>query len=159
MSTALSPKIDPTLDLVITRVIKAPRKAVWNAWTDPAAFEQWWIPAPALCKVAAMDLRPGGAFITRVSENGAPFAPHIDACFLAVDHMERIVFTTALVAGWRPAENPFITAVITMQDHPDGTDYHAHVMHKNPADRATHHELGFYDGWGTVIEQLAKMLE
>jgi uncharacterized protein YndB with AHSA1/START domain len=52
-----------------------------------------------------------------------------------------------------------MTAIITLTDHPDGTDYAAHVMHKSPADRAMHAELGFYDGWGTVIGQLASFLE
>jgi uncharacterized protein YndB with AHSA1/START domain len=106
-----------------------------------------------------MDLRPGGSFVTQISENSAAFAPHMRACFLAVDDLERIVFTNALVGGWRPAEQPFMTAIITLQDHPLGTDYVAHVMHKNNADRNMHEELGFYDGWGTVGEQLARLAE
>ncbi len=64
------------------------------------------------------------------------------------------VFTRALVAGWRPAESPFITAIITLKDHPEGTEYAAHVMHKNGADRTMHDEAGFADGWGTAIGQL-----
>ena len=32
-------------------------------------------------------------------------------------------------------------------------------MHKNNADRNMHEEMGFYDGWGTVIEQLAALVE
>jgi uncharacterized protein YndB with AHSA1/START domain len=151
--------VNPDLDLTISRVIKAPRSVVWNAWTDPASFEQWWIPAPAKCKVVDMDLRPGGAFVTQMSEDGGPFAPHLSGCFLAVDEMERIVFTNALVGGWRPAEQPFMTAIITLRDHPLGVDYVAHVMHKDNADRNMHDELGFYDGWGTVIEQLAARVE
>jgi uncharacterized protein YndB with AHSA1/START domain len=149
----------PDLDLTISRVIKAPRSAVWRAWTDPASFEQWWIPAPARCKVVDMDLRPGGAFVTQISEDGGDFLPHMNACFLAIDDLERIVFTDALVGGWRPAEQPFVTAIITLRDHPLGTDYVAHAMHKNDADRKRHEELGFYDGWGTVTEQLARLAE
>ncbi|MGY4397288.1 uncharacterized protein YndB with AHSA1/START domain [Sphingomonas sp. UYAg733] len=151
--------IDPELDLTISRIIKAPRGAVWRAWAEPANFERWWIPAPARCQVVAMDLRPGGALETRMSENGGDFGPHLSACFLAVDAAERIVFTSALVAGWRPAEHPFMTAIITMADHPDGTDYTAYAMHKNGADRAMHQNLGFADGWGTVIAQLAALVE
>jgi uncharacterized protein YndB with AHSA1/START domain len=151
--------VNPELDLTISRVIKAPRSLVWNAWTDPASFEQWWIPAPATCKVVEMDLRPGGAFVTKMSENGGAFTPHLSACFLAVDDRERLVFTNALVGGWRPAEHPFMTAIITLKDHPQGTEYHAHVMHKSNADRNMHEKLGFYDGWGTVIEQLAALVE
>jgi uncharacterized protein YndB with AHSA1/START domain len=151
--------LNPDLDLTISRVIKAPRSTIWNAWTDPRSFEQWWVPAPAKCKVLDMDLSPGGALLTEISENGADFAPHMNACFLAVDALERIVFTTCLTRGWRPAEQPFITAIISLKDHPDGTDYAAHVMHKSNADRNMHVELGFNDGWGTVIEQLARLVE
>lgn len=150
---------DPDLDLTISRLIKVPRSVIWHAWTDPARFEQWWVPAPARCQVVDMDLRPGGAFVTRISEGGGAFVPHLDACFLAVDDHARIVFTNSLVAGWRPAENPFMTAIITLKDHPEGTDYAAHVMHRSNADRNMHEEMGFHDGWGTVIGQLARLVE
>ncbi len=150
---------DPTLDLTISRVIETPRSVVWGAWTDPAHFEQWWVPAPAKCKVLEMDLRPGGSFVTQISEHGGAFMPHLRGCFLAVGDRERIVFTTALTGGWRPAEQPFMTAIITLRDHPRGTDYVAHVMHKNNADRNLHEEMGFYAGWGAVTEQLATLVE
>lgn len=153
----LSP--DPDLDLTVTRVIRAPRLMVWNAWTDQASFEQWWIPAPAKCKVVEMDLRPGGSLVTRISEGGGDFVPHLTACFLVVDHLERIVFTNALTGGWRPAENPFMTAIITLKDHKIGTEYVAHVMHRSKSDRDTHEQMGFYDGWGTVAGQLATFAE
>jgi uncharacterized protein YndB with AHSA1/START domain len=150
---------DPDLDLTISRVIKAPRRVIWNAWTDRASFEQWWVPAPAKCKVLELELQPGGSFVTQISENGGDFMPHMKACFLAVDHLERIVFTDALIGGWRPAERSFMTATITLQDHPMGTEYVAHVMHKNNADRNRHEAMGFYDGWGAVTEQLANLAE
>ena len=54
---------------------------------------------------------------------------------------------------------PFITAVITLDDHDLGTAYRAVVMHKSPEDRNMHQELGFYDGWGTVTAQLAALVE
>ena len=137
---------NPDLDLTISRVIKAPRPVIWSAWTDRANFEQWWFPAPAKCKVLEMELRPGGSFVTQISENGGEFMPHLSACFLAIDDFERIVFTNALVGGWRPAEQPFMTAIITLNDHPKGTDYAARVMHKNNADRNMHEEMGFSTG-------------
>ena len=155
----MSPSLDPELDLTISRIIRAPRSLVWSAWSDPANFEQWWVPAPARCQVVAMDLHAGGALETRISEDGGAFVPHLSGCFLAVDQGERIVFTNSLVAGWRPAEHPFMTAIITLRDHPQGTDYSAHAMHKNGADRAMHENLGFADGWGTVIAQLAALVE
>jgi uncharacterized protein YndB with AHSA1/START domain len=149
----------PELDLTVARIIKAPRLAVWNAWADPSSFEQWWVPAPEVCRVVEMELRPGGSFRTEISQDGAEFGPHITGCFLAVDELERIVFTDALIAGWRPAKSSFVTAVITMKDHPDGTEYTATAMHRDAGDRDRHEELGFHDGWGTVIRQLAELVE
>ncbi|WP_106396555.1 SRPBCC family protein [Actinocorallia populi] len=149
----------PELDLTVSRVIGAPRSAVWNAWTDPASFARWWVPAPEVCRVLDMDLRPGGSFRTEISQDGAAFTPHITGCFLAVDELERIVFTDALVTGWRPAQASFVTAVITMRDHPDGTEYTATAMHRDTADRDQHEKLGFHDGWSTVTRQLAELVE
>ncbi len=151
--------LDPTLDLTVTRVIKAPRAAVWNAWTDPKSFEQWWVPAPQVCRVREMELRPGGPFRTEISDGGAEFGPHLAGCFLAVEELERIVFTDALLGGWRPSEASFMTAVIEMAEHPEGTEYSATALHRSGADRDRHEQLGFDDGWGTVTRQLAQLVE
>jgi uncharacterized protein YndB with AHSA1/START domain len=150
---------NPELDLSVSRVIRAPRHAVWRAWSDPAAFEQWWVPAPETCRVLELDLRPGGGFRTEFSIDGDAFEPHLAACFLAVDEFERIVYTDALLGGWRPAESSFVTAVVTMADHPDGTQYTATAMHRSRADRDRHEQLGFRDGWATVVGQLATLAE
>jgi uncharacterized protein YndB with AHSA1/START domain len=154
--------IDAMLDLTISRVIRAPRQSVWDAWADPRRFERWWLPAPYQCKVVEMDLRPGGGFVTRMSEDGHQFTPHLDACFLEVEPMVRIVFSNVLLGGWRPAETSYptpLTATMTFRDDDEGTRYDAHVMHRNDADRATHEQMGFHEGWGGVIEQLAALVE
>lgn len=149
----------PETDLEITRIIKAPRSVVWQAWTSPDQFAQWWIPAPALCRVVQMDVRPGGALLTEMSEGGGAFGPHMDACYLAVEEGRKIVLTNALSGGWRPAASPFMTAVISLDDHDQGTAYRAHVLHKDAETRAWHEEMGFFDGWGTVAAQLAALVE
>lgn len=155
----MSQDFNSELDLITTRVIRAPRSAVWKAWSTPSMFEKWWIPAPALCKVVQMDLSPGGAFETQISEDGGTFSPHLTGCFLEIVEGERIVFTNALTGGWRPAEQPFMTAIITLADHDNGTFYSARAMHKNNADKRMHDDLGFQDGWSTVCAQLARLVE
>jgi len=153
--------VDAELDLTLQRVIRAPREIVWRAWTDPARLERWWLPAPAVARVDRLELRPGGAFVSRMSEDGAEFVPHIDGVFLAVDAGTRIVFTNALDSTWRPArpEPVAMTAEITFADHDDGTDYRVLVRHGDPADRARHEDLGFLDGWGAVTAALAGIAE
>ncbi|GID92520.1 SRPBCC domain-containing protein [Amorphoplanes digitatis] len=153
--------MNPDLDLTLQRVIRAPRAAVWKAWTDPDRFAKWWLPAPAVCRVDRLEARPGGALVTRYSEDGVAFVPHMDAAFLVVDELERIVFTNAIDSSWRPATPAPVamTAEIVLTDRPDGTDYRVLVRHGDPAARARHEELGFADGWGTVTSQLAHSVE
>lgn len=153
--------MNPELDLTIERVIRAPRDVVWRAWTDPERLERWWLPAPYACRVERLETRPGGAFVTSMSEDGTTYGPHMDACFLVVEDQERIVFTNAIDSGWRPAspQPVCITAEFTFGSHPEGTEYRAVVRHADPASRDRHVELGFHDGWGTVTAQLAAYAE
>jgi uncharacterized protein YndB with AHSA1/START domain len=149
------------LDLGIERIIRAPRKAVWDAWTDPAHLAQWWVPAPARCRVERLEVCPGGGFITWISDASGTFVPHLDACFLKVEEFERIVFTNAVNSGWRPVNpNPVaMTAEVILLDHPEGTDYRIVVRHGDPAAKSRHVELGFAEGWGGVTDQLAHLVE
>ena len=153
--------MNPDLDLTLQRVIRAPRTMVWRAWTDPSQLKQWWVPAPTVARVDRLELRPGGALVTLVSDDGVEFVPHVDACFLVVDKASRIVFTNAVDSEWRPA-NPdpvAMVAEILLDDHPEGTDYRIIVRHGDPAARVRHEEIGFFDGWWSVTEQLAALVE
>lgn len=147
--------------LTISRLIAAPPSAVWNAWSVPENLAKWWIPAPIECQVVTLDLRPGGGFVTRMREAGAAdFQPHVDGCFLEAIPEKKLVFTTVLTEGWQPAE-PWLalTAILTFEAQDGGTLYSARVLHKTPEDSAKHDEMGFYEGWGTAIGQLAGLVE
>jgi len=104
------PDFDADLDLRIDRIIRAPRTRVWAAWTDPLKLARWWLPDPTHCRVDQLDVVPGGAFVTSMSDDGLVFGPHLDACLVVVDPGERIVFTNALDSRWRPA-NPTLVAM------------------------------------------------
>ena len=52
-----------------------------------------------------------------------------------------------------------MVAEILLDDHPAGTDYRVIVRHGDPAARARHEEIGFFDGWWSVTEQLAALVE
>ena len=82
--------MNPDLDLRLDRVIRAPRERVWSAWTDSDQLARWFIPAPMRLLVDRLEPRPGGAFVTRMSEDGAAFVPHLDAVFLAADEAEKL---------------------------------------------------------------------
>lgn len=154
-------ELDPTLDLALQRVIRAPRSAIWEAWTDPDLLARWWIPAPTQLRVDQLDVRPGGAFVTRMSDDGDTFVPHTDGIFLVVEPEQRLVFTNAITSSWRPTVPApvLMTAEIALVEHADGIEYTATVRHGSPEDRDLHEDLGFHDGWGSVTEALAALVE
>lgn len=146
-------------DLVISRLLRAPRAALWRAWTEPPLLAAWWCPKPWTTEVRAFELRAGGAFHTfmRGPDGGTSDNP---GSFLEIVPEQRIMFTTALVGGWRPATSWMpMTAVITMADAPGGTRYIATVKHPDRATRERHEQLGFFDGWNTCITQLEALAQ
>lgn len=153
--------IDPRLDLTLQRVIRAPRSAIWRAWTEPTQLQQWWVPAPTASRIDQLDVQPGGGFVSSMSDDGQAFVPHTDSIFLVTEPETRLVFTNAVNSAWRPAAPAPVamTAEITLADHPEGTDYRVVVRHGDPADRDRHERLGFFDGWRSVTSALAALVE
>ena len=52
-----------TKDLVITRILNAPREQVWKAWTEPEQIKKWWGPKDFTAPMIKNDLRTGGKFM------------------------------------------------------------------------------------------------
>ena len=150
-------------DLVLERILDAPRELVWRAWTDPEHMKRWWAPRPYQTPEVEVELKPGGKFYTRMTgPDGFDFRG--TGCVLEVVEGEKIAWTSALGPGFRPVEIvedcggfPF-TAIVTLEDNGDGrTRYKAVALHRNEADRETHAKMGFQEGWGTCADQLGEV--
>ncbi len=149
-------KPDPKLDLVLERVIDVPRELVWAAWTKPEHVKKWFTPAPWTVADCEIDLRPGGMFRTTMrSPEGKEF-PNV-GCYLEVVPNERLVWTDALLPGYRPAPNPFMSAVVLLKPEGKGTHYTAIAIHRDEAGRKQHEEMGFQEGWGKALDQLVAL--
>ena len=141
-------------DLVLERTLDAPRDLVWRAWSDPDHLKRWWAPRPYETPEAEMDVRPGGIFsIDIAGEDGREF-PNV-GCFLDVVPMERLVWTSMLFPGYRPAvfDDIPITAIVTMESVGTGTRYVFTALHRNEADLETNKASGFYQGTEIAVDQ------
>ncbi|HTL08517.1 MAG TPA: SRPBCC family protein [Chitinophagaceae bacterium] len=47
-------------ELLVTRVLNAPRTLVWEVWTNPDHIKNWWGPNGFTNTIYSMDFRPGG---------------------------------------------------------------------------------------------------
>ena len=150
--------IDPKLDFAIERFIDAPTRLVWEALTKSEHLKEWYMPkAWGSVSRAEMDVRPGGIFSIDIAVEGGPDSPNL-GCFLEVIPMKRLVWTSMLFPGYRPAvfDDIPITAIVTMETVGTGTRYVFTALHRNEADLATNKESGFYEGTEIAVDQLVE---
>ena len=144
-------------ELVITRLINAPREKVYRAWTDPELMKQWFAPKPYTTPVVGVDVRPGGsATIVMRSPDGQDMPNH--GVYLEVVPNQRLVSTDAYVKAWEPSPKPFMTLILTFEDEGGKTRYTARVRHWTVADREAHEKMGFHQGWGICTDQLEALV-
>jgi uncharacterized protein YndB with AHSA1/START domain len=162
MSLTTPYHIDPTRDLVLERIVDVPRERVWSAWTNPEELKQWFAPRPWLTVECEIDLRPGGIFRTVMRSPDGQEGVNV-GCYLELLTNKRLVWTDALLPGFRPSiassPIPSFTAIITLEPHGSGTRYTAIAMHKDEATCARHAELGFHAGWGQALDQLVSVVK
>ena len=141
MSYDATPNADR--DLVLTRIIDAPREKVFKAWTDADLLKQWFAPLPYTTPHAELDVRVGGSnLIVMRGPDGNEFPNR--GVYLEIVENERIVVTDAYTKAWVLSEKPFMTLILTFEDHGGRTRYTALARHWTVADR----EDGFSRGLG-----------
>jgi uncharacterized protein YndB with AHSA1/START domain len=149
---------DPKLDFAIERFIHAPPRLVWEALTKPEHLKEWYMPRQWGRVVRAeLDVRPGGVFSIDIAVGDGPEVPNL-GCVLDVVPMERLVWTSMLFPGYRPAvfDDIPITAIMTMAPVGAGTRYVFTALHRNEADLEQNKASGFYEGTGIAIDQFVE---
>ena len=153
-------------EIVITRVIDAPRSDVFKAWTDPERLKQWWGPNGFTMPYCKIDLRPGGRmhFCMRSADGQDIWCRGV---YREVVEPKRIVSTDScsdkdgnviapstygMIADW-PAE-ALIT--VTFAEHDGRTKFTLrHAVGSAPAaDRE-----GCQVGWSESLDRLAGYLK
>jgi len=95
--------------------------------------------------------------------------PHV-GCLLELVENEKLVMTSALAPGYRPAPDPVagvdlecahipFTAILTLEEHAGKTAYSVLVLHKDEAGRKRHEEMGFHEGWNMALDQLIEVVQ
>jgi uncharacterized protein YndB with AHSA1/START domain len=153
--------IDPKLDFAIERFIDAPVRLVWEALTKPEHLKEWYMPR-AWGRVARteIDVRPGGIIRIDIAVANGPEVPNL-GCILEVIPMKRLVWTSMLFPGYRPAvfDDIPITAIMTMEAQGTGTRYVFTALHRSEADLETNKTSGFYQGTEIAIEQFVEHVQ
>jgi uncharacterized protein YndB with AHSA1/START domain len=148
---------ETTHELVLTRLIDAPREKLFRCWTNPELLKRRFAPLPFTTPLAEVDLRVGG--LNRVVMRG-PDGQEIDnrGSYLEIVPDRKLVFTDAYTGDWMPKSGkPFMTVIITFEDEAGQTRYTARVRHWTKEDCDAHAQMGFDRGWGQCADQLAAL--
>ena len=156
MSTTVASPQPATTFVKQSRVIRASRQAVYDAWAKAEILRKWFGPAGWACTLAESDARVGGIFRfgcealpdTAVPP-GAPRSVTIEGVYTEVVPGERLQRTGAI------SSNPDGQALLTVsfRDVEGGTE--VTVLHeKLPGDSAH-----LYDaGWKLTLDKLVALL-
>lgn len=141
-------------ELVLDRVLDAPRDAVWRCWTDPKLLEQWFCPKPWYVTDVVLELHPGGEFSSVMHGPEGEEFPNTGVT-LEVIEGRKLVFTDAFKPGWLPSGRPFMAAEVTLEDAGEGrTRYVATARHWTEEALKEHEAMGFHPGWNAAADQL-----
>ena len=147
---------DPKLDFAIERFIDAPARLVWDALTKPEHIKEWYMPkAWGRVSRAELDLRAGGVFAIDIATANGQDVPNL-GCVVEVVPMQRLVWTSMLFPGFRPAvfDDVPITAIMTMESVGTGTRYVFTALHRDEADLETNKTSGWREGTDIALDQL-----
>lgn len=152
----------PDLKLSQTRVIRAPRERVYEAWIDADLLKAWLPPGNMAVPAIAVDARHGGQYHISMQgtldvHNGVatadPSGPIAvaEGTYLEVVPGRRIVYTWK--GSWNPAEETQVT--VTFADHANGTEVTVnHDGFQSEQSLETHRS-----GWKSSLEKLSRLFE
>jgi len=82
-------------ELVVTRTVNGPARIVFEAWTKPELFKQWWVPKSCGLSLLSceMDVRVGGGYRLVFSHPAAPKPMEFFGRYLEVTPHSRLVWT------------------------------------------------------------------
>ena len=144
-------------DLVLTRVLDAPRQIVWKAWTEADRFARWFGPHGFTCPVCEVDARPGGAVrVVMRSPDGVDYPG--GGVFDEFVEPERLVFiSTADGADGTPML--VVRNTVTFDEQPGNQTLltlRAHVI--TATAEAADALAGMEEGWNQTLGRLAELV-
>jgi uncharacterized protein YndB with AHSA1/START domain len=153
MAAASSPAVGSAdRELVVTRLIDAPRRLVFRAWTEPEQVSRWWGPQGFVTTHCDMDIRPGGAFRCCMrSPEGTDYWKR--GVYREIVEAERIVFTFA----WEDADGKpgrELLTTVTFADEGAKTRLTLHQAEFETVERCEDHRTG----WTSCLERFAEYM-
>ena len=138
-------------EVVVTRTINGPAHLLFEAWTKPELFKQWWMPKSMGMSLLSceMDVRVGGGY-RLVFDLGDSNSMAFFGRYLEVVPHSRIV--------WTNEESGEGGAVSTVTFAEKGGETRVVLHELYPSKEALDASLGAYDGMSETFDQLDELV-
>jgi len=138
-------------EVVVTRTINGPAHLLFEAWTKPELFKQWWVPKSMGMSLLSceMDVRVGGGY-RLVFDLGDSNSMAFFGRYLEVVPHSRIVWTNE-----ESGEGGAVSSV-TFAERGGETRVVLHELY--PSKEALDASLGAYDGMSETFDQLDELV-
>lgn len=139
-------------EIVLARVLDAPREAVFDAWTDPAQITAWFGPAGMTIETHEIDIRPGGVWrFDMVAADGTRFDNRM--VFHIIDRPHRIEADHGADRDDDPGK---FRMLVTFDEQSDGrTVLTLRQLHPSRAQREATIGFGAVGYGGQTLDKLA----
>ena len=99
-------------EIVLSRVVEAPRSLVWRIWTEPEHVPAWWGPTGFTLTTREMDVRPGGRWrFTMHGPDGRDYENLIT--YVEVEAPARLVYQHGGEKGLEPVS---FESIVTLEE-------------------------------------------
>jgi uncharacterized protein YndB with AHSA1/START domain len=140
-------------EIVLRRVLDAPRELVFKTMTDPSLIPNWWGPKGLTTVVEKMDVRPGGAwrFVQR-DPDGNEFA--FNGVYHEVLPPERLVYTFE----FEGVPGHVLLETVTFEELDGKTRLTDRSVFQTVEDRDAMVQSGMESGAKETMDRLAELL-
>ena len=145
-------------ELRLTRIIGAPRKLVFKAWTDPIHLKQWWGPRGFTNPLCELDLRPGGRI--RICMDSPHFPNHwMTGVFREIIEPEKLVFSSYAFEDASGNSKLEALNTVTFEEFNGVTRLHLHAVVIKATPDLLFALDGMEQGWSESLYKLADTID
>ena len=143
-------------EMIVSRLLNAPRELVFDVWTDPRHLSEWWGPVGFTTTTERWDLRPGGEWVHVMHGPDGIDYPNYTV-FIEVDRPARLVYTNS--DGGTATEPVSFEATVTFDEQDGRTRVTMRARFVSAAEKARIlRDYGAYEGAHQMFDRLAHHL-
>lgn len=144
----------PIRELILERVLDAPRELVFQTWTDPQHLAHWWGPQGFTNPVCELDLQPGGAIRIHMQAPDGTIHP-MRGTVHEIIRPERLVFTSTAFDDADGNPQLEVRNTITFDERDGKTHLRVQAIVVKSTPEVDPALAGMEMGWSQSLDKLA----